>query len=102
MNYDPDVFVIQFPIAKRFVYHLVYHRVLRTAYQNYGLECEFWTHAIDAHLLQAAILWCMIFGSDGCNPTHWKNMSQVQSEELKNSFREGLTQGGITGSNLHR
>ena len=90
MHYDEDVFMTQFPIAKRFVYHITYYRTLYKAYKNNDLKCEFWTHTIDAHLLQAAILWCMIFGSDGCNPTHWKNLSNEQSEELIHSFREGL------------
>lgn len=90
MNYNEDVFMTQFPIAKRILYHLSYYRALHNAYQKHGLECEFWTHTIDAHLLQAAILWCMIFGSDGCNPTHWKNLTSDQSDELKRSFRDGL------------
>jgi len=98
MHYDPDVFVIQFPLAKKFVYHVTYYRTLLNEYQKYGIKCEFWTHTIDAHLLQAAILWCMLFGSDGCNPTHWKNLSTDQSDELKRSFRDGLPQStGING-----
>jgi hypothetical protein len=36
--------------------------------------------------------WCMVFGSDGCNPTHWKRLSKQQSKELTESFRKGLFQ----------
>ena len=90
MDYDANVFIVQFPLAKRFVYHVIYYRALFDVYDRYGLECEFWIHTIDAHLLQAAMLWCMIFGSDGCNPTHWKNLAKAQTENFKTSFRKGL------------
>jgi len=91
MHYDHNVFISQFPIAKRFVYHLTYYKILHKMYQKNDLKCEFWIHTIDAHLLQAAILWCMIFGSDGPNnPTHWKKLSSKKTESLKKSFRDGL------------
>ncbi len=90
MEYNPDVFREQFPIVKRFVYHLIYYRTLHTAYKENELKSEFWVHTIDAHLLQAIMNWSMIFGSDGHNPTHWKRLSSTQSDELEQSFREGL------------
>ena len=34
----------------------------------------------------------MVFGSDGCNPIHWKHLSSDQSETLRQSFRDGLFQ----------
>lgn len=97
MNYRLDVFTQQFPIVKRFVYHLIYYRELWAAYHRLQFKSEFWTHTIDAHLLQAAIYWCMIFGSHGCNPIHWKHLSEKESEELQASFRKGLSsQTGLT------
>lgn len=90
MDYNPDVFMEQFPLVKRFVYHMIYYRVLHAVYSKNTVRSEFWTHTIDAHLLQAIISWCMVFGSDGCNQTHWKNLSQSQSTELQDSFRSGL------------
>ncbi len=80
----------QFPVVKRFVYHLVYYRTLSEAYSDSHLQNEFWTLTIDAHLLQAAIHWCMVFGSDGCNPTHWKKLLPDQSETLRQNFCDGL------------
>ena len=32
----------------------------------------------------------MVFGSDGCNPTHWKNLSDEDCKELQSSFRQRL------------
>jgi|CXWL01.1.fsa_nt_gi hypothetical protein len=90
MGYNPDVFIEQFPLVKRFLYHLLYYRTLHEAYIRNQLQSEFWTHTIDAHLLQALINWCMVFGSDGCNPTHWKKLSLTQSHELQEGFRKGL------------
>ena len=90
IHYNPDVFMEQFPLVKRFLYHLLYYRALHEAYSRNQLQSEFWTHTIDAHLLQALINWCMVFGSDGCNPTHWKKLSLTQSNDLQESFRTGL------------
>jgi hypothetical protein len=92
MSYKSEVFMSQFPVVKRFVYHLIYYRTLSKAYSDTNIQNEFWTLTIDAHLLQATIYWCMVFGSDGCNPTHWKHLSPDQSETLHQSFRDGLFQ----------
>ena len=90
MEYNVDIFREQFPIVKRFLYHLTCYRELHRTYQDLNLKSEFWTHTIDAHLLQASILWCMVFGSDGCNPTHWKILCDHDRENLEDSFRKGL------------
>jgi hypothetical protein len=90
VKYKEDIFIAQFSIAKMFVYHLIYYRELHKAYGKSGLKSEFWVHTIDAHLLQAAIQWCMIFGSDGYQPTHWKKLTDGETTELEESFRKGL------------
>jgi hypothetical protein len=90
MEYDVDIFCEQFPIVKTFLYHLTCYRELHRVYQDLELKSEFWTHTIDAHLLQACILWCMVFGSHGCNPTHWKKLCEQDREKLEESFRKGL------------
>jgi hypothetical protein len=90
MKYESEVFRNQFPIVKWFVYHLTYYRVLAKGYKDRQLQNEFWTLTIDAHLLRATIDWCMVFGSDNSNPTHWKRLSMSDSEVLNRSFREGL------------
>jgi hypothetical protein len=89
-RYDNTVFATQFPIVKRFVYHLIFYRVFSRAYTESQIQNEFWALTIDAHLLQATNLWCMVFGSDGCNATHWKHLAMSRSESLRQSFREGL------------
>ena len=90
MNFEHKVFMNQFPIVKRFVYHLIYYRILLKGYQERQLQSEFWTLTIDAHLLRAVTNWCMVFGSDKSEPTHWKQLSITDSKSLYNSFREGL------------
>lgn len=90
MKYESDVFKNQFAIVKWFVYHLTYYRILSKGYREHQLQNEFWTLTIDAHLLRAAIDWCMVFGSDKTNPTHWKRLSITDSKLLNESFREGL------------
>lgn len=90
MEYNVDVFRKQFPIVKMFLYHLTCYRELHSIYQDLDLKSEFWTYTIDAHILQAVILWCMVFGSNGCNPTHWKKLCGQELEDLQDSFRKGL------------
>lgn len=90
MNYEPEVFTNQFPIVKRFVYHLIYYRALSECQKEHRLQNEFWTLTTDAHLLRATINWCMVFGSHKSNSTHWKRLSITESETLYRSFREGL------------
>lgn len=91
MEYNVEVLCEQFSIVKTFLYHLTCYRELHQAYQDIELKSEFWTHTIDAHLLQACILWCMVFGSHGCcNPTHWKKLCDQDRENMEKGFREGL------------
>jgi hypothetical protein len=80
MNFEQKVFMHQFPIVKMFIYHLIYHRVLLKSYQEHQLQNEFWTLTIDAHLLRAVTNWCMVFGSDKSEPTHWKQLSITDSK----------------------
>lgn len=90
MSYNSEVFRNQFPIVKWFIYHLIYYRALSKVYKERQLKNAFWTFTIDAHLLRATINWCMVFGSDQSNPTHWKRLSITDSEALNQSFRDGL------------
>ena len=88
MSYDRKVFSNQFPLVKWFIYHLTYYRALHKAYNERKMKDEFWKMTIDAHLLIAAINWCMVFGSDSSNPTHWKQLSPTESTHKQ--FRAGL------------
>ena len=89
-KYDPDIFVEQFPLVKQFLYHIVYFREIKKAHVATKLESWFWTYTINAHLLQATMKWCMVFGADGCNQTHWKKLSKEGRKELQASFRKRL------------
>ena len=89
MEYNDEIFREQFPIVKSFLYHLTCYRELHSVYKDLNLKSEFWTYTIDAHLLQACILWCMVFGPDG-NPTHWKKLCHQNDTKLENNFRDGL------------
>lgn len=90
MRHEPKVFMNQYPIVESFIYHIVYYRVLNTAYVSHKIQCHFWRLTANAHLLRAAILWCMVFGADGPNHVHWKRLSKQDSDALKTSFRSGL------------
>ena len=92
MPYNVEVYRNQYPIVRDFVYHLVCYRQLHEAYTGLELESVFWTSTIDAHLLQAVIRWCMVFGSDGNNPTHWKRLCTNDQESFEEDFRDSLYQ----------
>ena len=103
MEYKSEVFENQYHLVKRFVYHLVYYRALLNEYRISKLQDEFWTLTIDADLLRATINWCMVFGSDKSNPTHWKMLSATDSEKLLRSFRTGLLKKtGLSSLELRR
>ena len=90
MPYRREVFVEQGPLVDRFVKHLIHHRSLKRWLARTKVKSPFPGHTSDAHLLQACIYWCKVFGSDGANPTHWKHLSAHDSEALQESFRIGL------------
>lgn len=76
---------------KNFVYHLVFARLLNASYSRHQLKSVFWTLTIDAYMLQANILWCMVFGTDKSD-VHWKKISDEDPTTLQDSFRNGLNQ----------
>lgn len=66
----------------------MYYRELHRAQTN--LKSPFWLFTTDAHLLQATNYWCMVFGAQGSNPTHWKHLA-IRKEDQK-ELREGFKQ----------
>ena len=38
----------------------------------------------------AALYWCKVFGSDGCNITHWKNTPKIDIERAHTSFKSSV------------
>jgi len=90
VNYNSEIFENQIPILKRFVYHLIYHRGLNSFYKRLNIRSEFWVHTIEAHRRDACIHWCMVFGSDKSNQTHWKNLFDSETKEAKEGFRRVL------------
>lgn len=99
MEYNAQIFREQFPLVKYFIYHLTYYRELDPEYRQLELKSTFWKLTIDAHLLQATIYWCMVFGSKGCNATHWKHLSEDNVGRLQDSFRQTLfTQTNFSAS----
>jgi len=90
MHYRPEIFREQFPLVKYFVCHLTYYRELQHEYRNIEPKSPFWAFTIDAHCVRAVIYWCMVFGSEGCNPTHWKHLSEDNVDRLRESFLQAL------------
>jgi hypothetical protein len=90
MAYRRAIFVKQLPLVDCFVKHLIHYRAIRSKITQYKPRSPFWGDTCDAHLLQAVNYWCMVFGSHGCNPTHWKNLATGDIEDLNKSFLSGL------------
>ena len=93
MKYDVEVFRNQYPIVEQFLRNFVCYRELCEAYLAVDLTSAFWTWTINAHICEATIQWCMVFGSDGNNPTHWKKLCVTeQQNDFEEAFRNGLYQ----------
>jgi hypothetical protein len=90
MNYNPAIFIEQYPLVRQFIKSITLFREIKAATEKADLESEFWIQTINAHLLQATNYWCMVFGSDDRNKTHWKNLSGVDIDNLQESFRSGV------------
>ena len=90
MAYSPDVFMAQYILVDEFVRHLVYYRQIHSKMAERQVQSAFWAACANSNLFQAAIKWSGVFGSHGCNETHWKNLAPGQGEVLQTEFREGL------------
>ncbi len=90
MTYRKEVFVEQVRLIDCFARHLVHHRTIKANLASDRPPSWFWSDTCDAHLLQASIYWCMVFGSHGANETHLRHLVVEQADELQRSFRERL------------
>lgn len=95
MRYKITVFRKQFPLVKWFTIHLLYYWELK-AQENNLRHGPFWAFTIDGHLSMACIYWCMVFGAQGSNPTHWKNLvRKADQQRLRDDFTKAVL--GRTG-----
>ena len=90
MQYRREVFIEQVPLVDKFVKHLIHHRALHPWIATTKLTTSFWSDTSDAHLFQAVINWCKVFGSETSNKTHWKALSPQDVKTLRETFREDL------------
>lgn len=89
-HYRKEVFAEQVPLVYSFARHLVHHRALKNAISGKQFPSRFWVDTANAHILQACIYWCMVFGSFNSSKTHWHHLAVGPTDTLRNSFREGL------------
>ncbi len=87
MVYRKDVFVEQLPLVDCFARHLVHYRAVKSHLDDYRPRSPFWSDTCNAHLLQASIYWCMVFGSHGPNRTHLRHLAVNEADELQKSCR---------------
>ena len=105
MEYNVKVFSEQFALTRHFVYHLTYYWELKRISNLRADHAVFWTFTTDAHLLQATIYWCMVFGASKSNPTHWKHLAVSDDDTLtleKTFKRAVLKRTGFTTSEWDR
>lgn len=74
MQINEDLWIHhQHGVLVSFIHHLAYYKVLFLHYKASDNKSEFWKWTIDAHLNNAIVDWCMVFGTDA-NEVHWKNV----------------------------
>lgn len=85
MSYSRTVFASLMPQLDAFAKHLLCHRAIQ---QKGGglIEHVFWSLTSNAHLLQAIVCWCKVFGATGTNETHWHELAATDVAELRESF----------------
>ena len=88
MEYNIYCFCEVFPLLKNFLYHLASHRQINAALHELPGEREFWVYTCDAHIENAVLAWCMVFGTDS-NETHWKKIFNGY-DDARNSFLKYL------------
>lgn len=89
-HYRKEVFVEQVPLVYLFAKHLLHHRALTSAFAGKQFRSSFWFDTANAHILQAFIYWCMVFGNHDSNKTHWKKLAVGPTNTLRMSFRKGV------------
>ena len=92
MEYRKEVFVQQVSLVHRFVRHLSHYRAIKSNRTRKWKDSWFWVDTSNAHLLQGAMCWCMVFGSHGQNEVHLRALAHEpgDAEELQGSFRNRL------------
>lgn len=75
MNVDELLIREQFHLLSRFVYHVYFYWNLHPETELTSEHSSFWRYTIDAHLLEATLCWCGVFGSTSNNKTHWRNVA---------------------------
>jgi len=96
-HYRKDVFAEQVPLVYLFARHLLHYRALTDAFTGRQFRSSFWFDTANAHILQACIYWCMVFGNYDSNKTHWKKLAVDPANALRTSFRKGVCEHlGIT------
>ena len=89
--YRKEIFAEQVPLVYRFAMHLLHHRALSGAFAGRKFCSSFWFDTANAHILQAFIYWCMVFGNHDSNKkTHWKKLAVGSTDTLRISFRKGV------------
>jgi len=103
MKYDSDTFCDQYPLAIYFVQHLAYYRASKAAFDDLGMKSAYWAATLSSYLMLAAIHWCKVFGSHGCNATHWKHVATADVDNLQDQFRARvLTVTGLSKTEWER
>lgn len=91
VSYSREVFASLMSQVDAFVKHLLCHRAVQC---NGGalLQLPFWSLTSNAHLCQAVVSWCKVFGASGKNTeVHWHKLSTDEAETFKEGFRGALS-----------
>lgn len=102
-RYNKEIFVEQVPLVYSFARHLLHYRALKAALPKAPNCSQFWTDTSNAHISQACIYWCMVFGNYDSNKTHWHKLAVGPTGTLRASFRQGVCEHlGISEDELKR
>lgn len=72
----------QFNLMERFMCHYISYKEIYSRREELMSGSKFWAQTCTAHVCEAVIIWCKLFGTRG-DETHWKKFIQDKSEQEK-------------------
>lgn len=94
MEYNIVIFKRLYPVLQDFLYHYINYKEMIKVIDELPGEKEFWVRSCDANLKIAVTSWCMIFGAEKSNPTHWKRVCEQDKEDNIKEFRKYILNKG--------
>lgn len=80
---NQDIVNIQINLLLDFTQSFAYYRAINQDLPRVQRNIPFWIYSMNTHYFRAITDWCIVFGSDNNNKSHWKNVSEDEKRKIK-------------------